>query len=149
MKKVSTAAAKQSRNISQPTLTIGLDLGDRNSWYCVLDEAGQIQLEQQGVLATLRFLFASQAAIKHPTNGLPDSAEFTMRFNEYRSARSMAPQHPATAPDKRWLLWRMFFRRRCLNKWVLTIWECRISRRKRRKAFRQLPFLASRYSSFF
>src|SRR5262252_8949896 len=47
MKKVSTAAAKQSRNISQPTLTIGLDLGDRNSWYCVLDEAGQIQLEQR------------------------------------------------------------------------------------------------------
>jgi hypothetical protein len=34
MKKVSTAAAKQSRNISQPKLTIGLDLGDRNSWYC-------------------------------------------------------------------------------------------------------------------
>jgi hypothetical protein len=24
-----------------------LDLGDRNSWYCVLDEAGQIQLEQR------------------------------------------------------------------------------------------------------
>ena len=41
MKKVSTAAAKQSRNISQPKLTIGLDLGDRTSWYCVLDEAGQ------------------------------------------------------------------------------------------------------------
>jgi transposase len=46
MKKVSTAE-KQSRNISQPTLTIGLDLGDRNSWYCVLDEFGQIQLEQR------------------------------------------------------------------------------------------------------
>ena len=47
MKKVSTAAAKASRNISQQTLTVGLDLGDRNSWYCVLDEAGQIQLEQR------------------------------------------------------------------------------------------------------
>jgi hypothetical protein len=47
MKKVSTAAAKQSRNILQQTLTIGLDLGDRNSWYCVVDEAGQIQLEQR------------------------------------------------------------------------------------------------------
>ena len=47
MKKVSTAAAKQRKNLSQPTLTIGLDLGDRNSWYCVLDEAGQIQLEQR------------------------------------------------------------------------------------------------------
>ena len=47
MKKVSTVAAKQSRNISQQKLTIGLDLGDRNSWYCVVDEAGQIQLEQR------------------------------------------------------------------------------------------------------
>ncbi len=47
MKKVSTAAAKQSRNISQQKLTIGLDLGDRNSWYCVVDEVGQIQLEQR------------------------------------------------------------------------------------------------------
>src|ERR1700679_3106540 len=47
MKKVSTRAAAQSRNISQQKLTIGLDLGDRNSWYCVLNESGQIQLEQR------------------------------------------------------------------------------------------------------
>jgi transposase len=44
---VSTAATSKSRNISQQRLTIGLDLGDRNSWYCVLDEAGQVQLEQR------------------------------------------------------------------------------------------------------
>jgi Ethanolamine utilization protein EutJ (predicted chaperonin) len=42
MKKVSTAATKQSRNFSQPNLTIGLDLGDRSSCYCVLDETGCI-----------------------------------------------------------------------------------------------------------
>ena len=47
MKKVSTVAAKQSRNFSQQKLTIGLDLGDRNSWHCVLDEAGQMQVEQR------------------------------------------------------------------------------------------------------
>ena len=47
MKKDSSAAAMQSRNISRQTLTIGLDLGDRNSWYCVLDEGGRIQLEQR------------------------------------------------------------------------------------------------------
>jgi len=47
MKKVSTRAAVQSRNISQQKLTIGLDLGDRNCWYCVVDEAGQIQREQR------------------------------------------------------------------------------------------------------
>jgi transposase len=47
MKKVSTVAAEAEQEFSQQKLTIGLDLGDRNSWYCVLDEAGQIQLEQR------------------------------------------------------------------------------------------------------
>jgi hypothetical protein len=37
MKKVSTAAVKQIRNFSEHNLTIGLDLGDRSSYYCVLD----------------------------------------------------------------------------------------------------------------
>jgi len=47
MKKVSTVAAKQNRNNSRQKLTVGLDLGDRNRWYCMVDEAGQIQLEQR------------------------------------------------------------------------------------------------------
>ena len=47
MKKVSTTLATQSRKNSPQKLTIGLDLGDRNSWYCVMDETGQIQLEQR------------------------------------------------------------------------------------------------------
>ena len=52
MKKVSTNTMQQIRNLSsakqrQPQLTIGLDLGERHSWYCVLDEAGQIRLEQR------------------------------------------------------------------------------------------------------
>jgi transposase len=55
MKKLSTRAAVQSRNISQQKLTIGLDLGERNCWYCMLDEAGQIQLEQR-VRTTARAL---------------------------------------------------------------------------------------------
>src|SRR5215475_1545080 len=59
MKKVSTVVAKQSRNISRQTLTIGLDLGDRNSWYCVLDEAGQVRVEQRvrTTAKTLREVF--------------------------------------------------------------------------------------------
>ena len=47
MKKVSTVAAKQTKNFPQPKLTIGLDLGDRSSWYCVLDETGKVLLEQR------------------------------------------------------------------------------------------------------
>jgi len=40
MKKVSTVAVKQSRKTSEQKLTVGLDLGGRSSWYCVLDESG-------------------------------------------------------------------------------------------------------------
>src|SRR5580704_11439961 len=47
MKKISTVATKQTKNFPQQKLTIGLDLGDRWSWYCVLDEAGKIRLEQR------------------------------------------------------------------------------------------------------
>src|SRR5438477_9478358 len=47
MKKVSTAAAKQIRNFSEHKLTTGLDLGDRVSHYCVLDETGHILVEQK------------------------------------------------------------------------------------------------------
>jgi len=47
MKKVSTAAANASKNCSQQKLTTGLDLGDRSSCYCVLDEGGRIVLEQR------------------------------------------------------------------------------------------------------
>ena len=47
MKKVSTAAAKQSRNFFQQKLTIGLDLGDRSSHYCVVDEGGRILVESK------------------------------------------------------------------------------------------------------
>jgi transposase len=47
MKKISTATVKQIRNFSEQKLTIGLDLGDRTSWYCVLDESGAVLLEQR------------------------------------------------------------------------------------------------------
>src|SRR5678815_4139494 len=47
MKKISTVATQQSRKMSEQKLTIGLDLGDRSSWCCVLDEAGAIVREQK------------------------------------------------------------------------------------------------------
>src|ERR1017187_6920512 len=47
MKKISTVATKQNRNFPEQKLTIGFDLGDRSSWYCVLDEQGEVVLEQR------------------------------------------------------------------------------------------------------
>jgi len=65
MKKVSTVAAKASRKISQQKLTIGLDLGDRSSWYCVLDEAGSVLLEQR--------LSTTPKALREVFSGMPRS----------------------------------------------------------------------------
>src|SRR5437660_11152961 len=47
MKKISTATAHAIRKVESQRLTIGLDLGDRSSWYCVLDETGEVLLEQK------------------------------------------------------------------------------------------------------
>jgi len=65
MKKVSTIAAKRSRNFSEQKLTIGLDLGDRSSWYCVLEDAGAVLLEQR--------LSTTPKAMREVLGGMPRS----------------------------------------------------------------------------
>ena len=45
MKKISTVATNRNEIFREPRLTIGLDLGDRTSHYCILDEAGNVILE--------------------------------------------------------------------------------------------------------
>src|ERR1700736_497937 len=47
MKKMSTVQAFGNEIFEVQKLTIGIDLGDRWSFYCVLDEAGRIILEQK------------------------------------------------------------------------------------------------------
>jgi hypothetical protein len=44
MQKISTMRMS-GKNIFEGQITIGLDLGDRSSAYCVLNEAGEIVLE--------------------------------------------------------------------------------------------------------
>src|SRR5216683_5351627 len=65
MKKISTAAAKQTRNFQSQKLTMGRDRGDRCSWYCVLNGAGEVVLEQK--LAT------TPKAVKEVFGGMPRS----------------------------------------------------------------------------
>src|SRR5437667_751290 len=47
VKKISTVQAFGNEIFKEQKLTIGVDLGDRWSFYCVLDEAGRILLEQK------------------------------------------------------------------------------------------------------
>ena len=45
MKKISTVAMRGNEIFRELKLTVGLDLGDRASHYCILDEAGKVILE--------------------------------------------------------------------------------------------------------
>ena len=45
MKKLTTKAAVERGEAQDGGLTIGLDLGDRSSFYCVLNESGEVVLE--------------------------------------------------------------------------------------------------------
>jgi transposase len=47
MKKLTTVMVQRTRNKQDGCLTIGLDLGDRSSFYCGLDEAGEVLLERK------------------------------------------------------------------------------------------------------
>src|SRR2546426_3185144 len=65
MKKISTAAAQKIGKFAGHQMTLGLDLGDRSSWYCVLDERGEVVLERK--LAT------TPKAMKEVFGGMPRS----------------------------------------------------------------------------
>src|ERR1700674_3364570 len=65
MKKISTVTAEKVEKNASQKLTIGLDLGDRFSWYCVLNEAGEVVLEQK--VAT------TPKAMKEVFGGMPRS----------------------------------------------------------------------------
>jgi hypothetical protein len=63
MKKSSTAARPRNKNFDQK-LTIGLDLGDRSNWYCVLNEAGEVVGERK--VATTPKACPSACSIRRP-----------------------------------------------------------------------------------
>jgi hypothetical protein len=47
MQKISTVRTNGNRIFKGRKLTIGLDLGDRSSYYCVLDDMGEVILERK------------------------------------------------------------------------------------------------------
>ena len=65
MKKISTTGAEKFGKMQVQRLTIGLDLGDRSSWYCVLDERGELVQEQK--------LSTTAKAMKEVFGGMPRS----------------------------------------------------------------------------
>jgi transposase len=47
MRKPSTTALRRIGKLQSGQLTVGLDLGDRSCLYCVLNEAGEVILEER------------------------------------------------------------------------------------------------------
>jgi transposase len=47
MKKLTTTMMQETLNKHDGRLTVGLDLGDRSSFYCALDGTGDVLLEQK------------------------------------------------------------------------------------------------------
>ena len=65
MKKLSTVQVSRNGIFEEHQLTIGLDLGDRSSYYCILEEAGEVILEHK--------LPTTPAAMKQVFGGMPRS----------------------------------------------------------------------------
>ncbi len=116
MKKVSTAVTMPSRNISQQKLTIGLDLGDRNSRYCVVDEAGQmLGAGSAAHSGTVRCGLRSQALgpeaggawrkerqeASHRGHGKKTGGVAASSVGERRSVRSVTQQQPKDSSGSR------------------------------------------------
>src|ERR1700731_1122512 len=65
MKKNSTVATRRKQIFGEKRLTIGMDLGDKFTYYCVLDEAGEVMVEQK--------LPTTQPAMKQAFGRIPRS----------------------------------------------------------------------------
>jgi len=74
MKKNNTTAMGRKQIFKEPKLTIGLDLGDRSSHYCILDEAGNVILEHnlpttpKGIQQVFRKIPRSRIALETGTH---------------------------------------------------------------------------------
>jgi hypothetical protein len=89
MTKNITVAERQTRDFAEKKYTVGLDLGDRWSWYCVLDEHGDVVLEHKLSTApkALREVFGAMPA---QPGGAGDGDAFAVgkSVNERVGARS-------------------------------------------------------------
>ncbi len=88
MKKNSTVAKNRNEIFKQPKLTIGLDLGDRTSHYCILDEAGNVILEHnlpttpKGMHQVFRKIPRSRIALETGTHSPWVSRQLTQLGHE-------------------------------------------------------------------
>src|ERR1035441_5632355 len=103
MKKISTATAQKVEKVEGERLTVGLDLGDRSRWYCVLNEAGRGSGTEagdntEGNEGSVRRDAAPRAP---PSLVLPRSRNCDCRPDSCRSTRAEQPFHPSSRKSSR------------------------------------------------
>ena len=59
MKELTITMMQRTLNKQDGRLTVGPDLGDRSSSYCVLDEAGEVLLEQSTTPKSIKEIFGA------------------------------------------------------------------------------------------
>ena len=79
MQKISTMRATGRGIFNGRQLTIGVDLGDRFSFYCVVDEAGEIILEQK-LPTTPEAMRRAHSALRQPTAASHGFADLAAHF---------------------------------------------------------------------
>jgi transposase len=94
MKKISTVAIGGIQIFKDNQLTIGLDLGDRTSHYCILNEAGEVILEQKlpttakGIEQVFRKILRSRIALETGTHSPWISRQLSQFGHEVIVARA-------------------------------------------------------------
>src|SRR5258707_11896336 len=97
MKKISTMQAFGNDIFREQKLTIGMDLGDHWSFYCVLDEAGKIILEQK-VSTTPEAINQALGKIPPRLIGLhPPTPSPRLRRPPPHPPHDLIPPHPHNA----------------------------------------------------
>ena len=88
MKKISTVTKNEKKIFKKPRLTIGLDLGDRTSHHCILDETGNVILEHslpttlKGMLQVFSRIPRSRIALETGTHSPWVSRQLTAMGHE-------------------------------------------------------------------
>ena len=100
MKKISTVRAFSNEILKEQKLTIGVDLGDRSSAYCVLNEAGEIILEHKlpTTPEAMKQVFGSMPRVSHG-DGDGDAFSVGESFVDRAGARSDRGSRPGCAVD--------------------------------------------------
>jgi hypothetical protein len=86
MRKPSTTALRRKGKLQNGQLTIGLDLGDRSSFYCVLNGAGEVVLEAkvatnpEAMKKTFEKMPPSRIALETGTHSLVREGDYSLKW---------------------------------------------------------------------